>query len=472
MASAPKFYDGVKDTSTTTGTGTYTLSGTAPNGYQNWSVLGDGNSAYYRAYDLTGGGWEEGIGTYTASGTTLSRDTILASSNSGSAVSWSAGTRQVTLTCPAFLYDFTYGRPKPINYAVNSDMRLFQRQAVGTTYTAPSFNGSALSTSVDAYGPDQWKVATQSATSGGWKSKQVDTNGSAESGLAARFYTTFQAQTTTKGVFYEPLEGVVAQALCNDGGTCTRQILLKASASKTIRVGVIQLNGSGTIDVIPAAIVPTTWGANSTDPTLATNLAYVTAGLAVPPGAQGSISGNGANCSVTTSWQQFAVNFTPPANAKNLLLAVWTDSQFAANDTLSIAQPMLTRGSTLQQWFTPNPAEEDVRCQRYCYSIISVGATDYFASPGVIDSTNEFVMFEHFPTKMRVAPTLVVTNSDVRLLAINGSASTPSASANTGTTVNLGVIVFTATSGTFTVATATYAFLSGSGKIITWDAGL
>lgn len=105
MSSTPKFFDRVMSTSTTTGTGTYTL-GSAVTGYQAWSVLGDGNSAYYAAQEVDGngnpsGGWEVGLGTYTASGTTLSRDTILASSNSNAAVNWSAGTRRIFLTMPA-----------------------------------------------------------------------------------------------------------------------------------------------------------------------------------------------------------------------------------------------------------------------------------------------------------------------------------------------------------------------------------
>lgn len=104
-ASAPKFYDRVLATSTTTGTGTYTL-GSAITGFQSWAVVGNGNSAYYYAEEVDGngvpsGGWEVGLGTYTSSGTTLSRDTILASSNSGSAVSWAAGTRRIGLTQPA-----------------------------------------------------------------------------------------------------------------------------------------------------------------------------------------------------------------------------------------------------------------------------------------------------------------------------------------------------------------------------------
>lgn len=104
-ASMPKFYDRVMETSTTTGTGTYTLAG-AVTGFRSFSVVGNTNSAYYGAEDVDAngvptGGWEIGLGTYTTSGTTLSRDTILASSNSGSAVSWSAGTRRIFVTQPA-----------------------------------------------------------------------------------------------------------------------------------------------------------------------------------------------------------------------------------------------------------------------------------------------------------------------------------------------------------------------------------
>ncbi len=105
MSSVPKWIDRVMAESTTTGTGTYTL-GSAVAGYQAFSALGDGNSAYYcaQAVDADGiptGDWEVGIGTYTASGTTLSRDTILASTNSNNAVSWAAGTKRIFITVPA-----------------------------------------------------------------------------------------------------------------------------------------------------------------------------------------------------------------------------------------------------------------------------------------------------------------------------------------------------------------------------------
>jgi hypothetical protein len=92
--------DRVKETSTTTGTGTLTLAG-AVGGFQSFSAIGDGNTCYYAITDTDAGTWEVGIGTYTASGTTLSRDTILESSNSGAAVNFGSGEREVFVTYPA-----------------------------------------------------------------------------------------------------------------------------------------------------------------------------------------------------------------------------------------------------------------------------------------------------------------------------------------------------------------------------------
>jgi hypothetical protein len=90
--------DRVKVTSSTVGTGTFTL-GSAAAGFQDFSVIGDGNQTYYTITGTTE--WEVGIGTYTASGTTLSRDTILSSSNSNNAVDFSAGSKDVFVTYPA-----------------------------------------------------------------------------------------------------------------------------------------------------------------------------------------------------------------------------------------------------------------------------------------------------------------------------------------------------------------------------------
>jgi len=93
--------DRVRDTTTTTGTGTVTLSGTAPTGYQTFgTAIGNGNTTYYTIN--AGSEWEVGIGTYSSTGPTLSRDTVLASSAGGTTkVTFSAGTKNVFVTYPA-----------------------------------------------------------------------------------------------------------------------------------------------------------------------------------------------------------------------------------------------------------------------------------------------------------------------------------------------------------------------------------
>jgi hypothetical protein len=89
--------DRVKETTTTTGTGTLTLAG-AVSGFQSFAAIGDGNTCHYAI--VGGTEWETGVGTYTASGTTLARTSVLASSNSNSAVNLSAGTKEVFVTLP------------------------------------------------------------------------------------------------------------------------------------------------------------------------------------------------------------------------------------------------------------------------------------------------------------------------------------------------------------------------------------
>jgi hypothetical protein len=100
--------DRVKVTSTTAGTGTFTL-GAASTGFQSFSVIGDGNTTFYTIALQGGNEWEVGLGTYTASGTTLARTTVIESSNGGTLVNFSAGTKDVFVTQPAerTVYDST-----------------------------------------------------------------------------------------------------------------------------------------------------------------------------------------------------------------------------------------------------------------------------------------------------------------------------------------------------------------------------
>jgi len=164
--------DRVRETTTTTGTGTYTLAG-AVTGFQSFSVIGNGNTTYYTATDGTN--WEVGIGTYTSSGTTLARTTILESSNSGSAVSWGAGTKDVFVTYPAEKASVTFSSAtKTANYtaAINEGV-LTDTTAGAFTVTLPA---SPITGAVVVVADDSNSWGTNNLT--------IGRNGSTIAGLA------------------------------------------------------------------------------------------------------------------------------------------------------------------------------------------------------------------------------------------------------------------------------------------------
>ena len=130
--------DRVQETTATTGTGTITLGG-AVLGYQSFATVGNGNTTYYTIVDLTAGDWEVGIGTYTASGTTLSRDTVLSSSNAGSLVPFGVGTKNVFVTYPS---ERSVYLDSPGSYPVQSTFNTLTAATAtltaGTVSTTPS----------------------------------------------------------------------------------------------------------------------------------------------------------------------------------------------------------------------------------------------------------------------------------------------------------------------------------------------
>jgi hypothetical protein len=130
--------DRVNETSTTTGTGTFTLAG-AVTGFQSFSAIGNGNTTYYTIVLQGGTEWEVGLGTYTSSGTTLSRATVLSSSNSGSLVNFSAGTKNVFCDYPAGKTAIQDASGSVQNLVFEATNGLFvNNMTVGANYSIPS----------------------------------------------------------------------------------------------------------------------------------------------------------------------------------------------------------------------------------------------------------------------------------------------------------------------------------------------
>ena len=92
--------DRVQQTSTTTGTSDFLLTGSV-SGFQTFAAIGNTNTTYYSSVDPSTGDWEVGIGTYSTTGPTLARTTVLSSSASGSKVSFGAGPKVVFCAYPS-----------------------------------------------------------------------------------------------------------------------------------------------------------------------------------------------------------------------------------------------------------------------------------------------------------------------------------------------------------------------------------
>ena len=151
--------DRVKETTTTTGQGAVTLAG-AVTGFQSFSVIGDGNTTYYTISSQGGSEWEVGIGTYTLSGTTLSRDTVLASSaGAPTKTNFSAGSKDVFVTYPAgrAVYEETSGNA--VTFPIWEASKMVTGAYVITTGNdAVSYGPITISGSVTVPTGDYWLI--------------------------------------------------------------------------------------------------------------------------------------------------------------------------------------------------------------------------------------------------------------------------------------------------------------------------
>jgi hypothetical protein len=173
--------DRVRETTTTTGTGTVSLAGPV-SGFEGFgTAIGNANTTYYTIVDAATGAWEVGLGTYTSAGSTLARTTILSSSNAGSAVNFAAGTKDVFVTQPAERALYLNGAGTGID-------------AGAASFTA---NGVVYASSTSA-------LATGSALT--FDGTNFGTSGNANLGGAAKATDTllnFAADTGTQRIYIE-----------------------------------------------------------------------------------------------------------------------------------------------------------------------------------------------------------------------------------------------------------------------------
>jgi len=231
--------DRVQETTTTTGTGTVSLLG-AVTQFQSFAAgIGNGNSTYYTIADQSGVNWEEGIGTYTTSGSTLTRS-VLASSNANALVNFPAGTKNVFCSYPAeaavLAAPYAYPTVSPtlnLNF-VNSnqvDPRItFVRSTTATYYDGKT---TALAEQNLLLYSNTFSNAAWVATNGTVASGMTDPAGTttafsftATSATATLYQTlTTTATPYTLSFYIQRVTGTGAVNLTLDGTTLTAQTI-------------------------------------------------------------------------------------------------------------------------------------------------------------------------------------------------------------------------------------------------------
>ena len=223
--------DRVQETSATTGTGTFTLAG-AVSGFQSFSsAIGNGNTTYYTI--VNGSEWEIGIGTVGAG--TLSRDIVLDSST-GSAISFTAGTKAVFVTYPAGKSVTTDGVQTLTNKTLSS-----------ATFTTPSLGTPASGTLTNCTG---YTYANLSGTVPTWNQ---DTTGKSAKTDAINSATTVVNVSSSSA----PSSGQVLTATSSTAATWqspngipTGGIIIWSGSAAAIPSGWLLCNGaSGTPDL-------------------------------------------------------------------------------------------------------------------------------------------------------------------------------------------------------------------------------
>jgi hypothetical protein len=134
--------DRVLETTAVAGTGTATLLG-AQSGYQAFSTIGNTNTTYYTIVDNVNFDWEVGVGTYNTG--TLTRDTVLSSSNGGALVYFASGTKDIFLDLPSEVLTAMSNLVAGPASAINNNFAAFD-MTTGKLIKDSGYNASTFAT--------------------------------------------------------------------------------------------------------------------------------------------------------------------------------------------------------------------------------------------------------------------------------------------------------------------------------------
>ena len=337
----------------------------------------NGDMFIYTAQHTTLAEWEEGIGQWNAGGA-VTRLSVIKSSNGGALVSFSAGTKNVTIGMFPRQPAPAYSR----NLLVNGGFQFAMRQDP----LVPSLFNQVGGRHLGLTGPDFW-FFTNSTINADYAS--VDTVGGKLTNLRARYYGRLRKNTNSGKLGMGQILG--ADETLNLRGQAVRFSIKQRRTPNALTTRLGMIVHTGTEDVIPwdtsGSVFISAYGAAGTDPTLGTNLAYV----APVQGEGGAIVGNAVSCVLTAQFERYTGTFIVPDTAINLIPFVWTNGLMAVNDIWHFSEAGLYDTEDVE-WTQPGYIDELKRCQsRFVKTFpINVGPASGLADfAGVIYGTVE-----------------------------------------------------------------------------------
>jgi len=249
------------------------------------------------------------------------------------------------------------------NVITNSGFCIQQRVAAASTAIA----GVSTTTRAGVVA-DRWAVTTSVASNLNWA--KIDTAGAQDTGLQARCYGSIISATAGKKVMLS--QWIIDDDMAHLRGQKVRVSIKhnqKVGTGQTYKLGLLQLNVSGTVDVSPAFLSGAWSTTGGVDPAWGTNLAAITPDSS-PTGENGTITGSYLNVTtVATTWTRSSCVFTVPTNAKNLVFVFFSDATGGTTDNISVSEAQQTLGPEIVEFVAPPMSEEIYRCQRfYCKS--------------------------------------------------------------------------------------------------------
>ena len=300
--------DRVLETCTSPGTGAVTLLG-ATVGYQTFlAAIGNANTTYYTIADQSGANWEVGIGTYTTAGNTLTRNTVLSSSNGGALTNFNAGTQNVFVTYPS--EEAIYNNGTSIVGPTGSSVAVANGGTGATTLTANGivYGNGTSAVGVTAVGSTGQVLVGNTGAAPSWatvSSSLVSSFSAGTTGLTPSTATTGAVTLAgTLGVANggTGLTTLTANYVPYGNGTSA----LQSSANHTF---------DGTTMTLGNAGVTARFQGDFSNATVASRTAFITGTTNATTGIYALPNGT----STAASWQ--ATNNSNPTNASKILIA-------------------------------------------------------------------------------------------------------------------------------------------------------